>query len=102
MLMAHVNERNELEICAFDDTSNEQLDGESLATLVNDWIEDNAIDGVLHPYLDETLHMLWNLNVAQQRIVECLEADDPHREDMAMVLDTMAKLLRQLFTALED
>jgi hypothetical protein len=102
MLMAHVDERNELEICAFDDTTNEQLGGDSLATLVNGWIEDNAIDGELHPYLDETLSMLWSLNAAQQRIVECLEADDPHREDMNLLLDTMAKLLQQLMTALED
>jgi hypothetical protein len=104
MFMTHVNDRGELEICFFDDDDD---DGDSvgeatLAVLIDNWIDDEALDGELHPYLDGTLPVLAALNAAQQRIVQALEADDPHRADMTSILDSMGTLLQRIMTALED
>ena len=99
--MAHVNEDDQFEICVMNSKTHQDIQAATLQALVSEWISDNTLDGDLHPYVDETLAVLWSLNQAQRDIVDHLEQDDPHRRDFHTRLDSFAMKLRDLIIAIE-
>lgn len=74
----------------------------TILSLVQDWIDDEAIDGELHPYLDGTLNMLCDLTEAIRMIVLHLEEDDPHADGMLAATDVLRDIVHSLMRALSD
>ena len=102
MLLLHVNDADKLEVASVDGTDGPDDVSADFFDLVHDWIELEAIDGELHPYLDDALLMLFRLNEAQRAIVNAIEKGDPYVASFNTVLDTMDMLLRQIMQRLED
>ena len=96
----HFNERGEAEVYAVDGDDGPDDTTASFESLIMDWMDDQALDGELHPYLDDTVNMLALLNWAQREIVSHLEAGDPYAADLRAPLDAMASLLERLLEAL--
>jgi hypothetical protein len=66
-----------MEITVFDD--DQPVFEVSLIDLVAQWVSLESVEGELHPYLDGTLNVLSDMTYAIIKVIERLEADDPHR-----------------------
>jgi hypothetical protein len=98
-LVLSYDEQGVLAVTALDADTQEEW-AMPFLSLVADWIEAESLDGVLHPYLDDTLNVLAMLTFTQKMIVSRLPADDPHRDTMAQALGAMAEIVESLQEAM--
>ena len=97
------NERDEVEVyCVGGDDGPDDV-ALTFESLIDNWIAGEAVDGELHPYLDDSLDMLMALNRAQIEIAYHLIAqDDPAHADLRRVLNTTRVLLERLIEAARE
>ena len=101
-LLFHSNESGASEVAAVDGNDGPDDVSATLLSLVEDWVDDEALDGELHPYLDGTLNVLSDLCEAQRLIVLHLEEDDPHAADMLAAIDALRAIIHPIMRALEE
>lgn len=74
----------------------------TLLSLVQDWVDDNTLDGELHPYLDDTLNMLCDFTEALRMIVLHLEDDDPNAADMLAHINGLRGIIHPIMHELNS
>ena len=74
----------------------------TILSLVQNWVDDEALDGELHPYLDGTLNMLCDLASAIRMIVLHLEEDDPHAAGMLAAIDALQDIIHPIMRELGE
>lgn len=89
-----------MEVTAF--VGDKPVCSQRIIDLVDEWNDQEAVDGELHPYLDSTLNTLSDLTFALIKTVERMEQDDPHRAALLELYMTAYQYVQNIVEALTD
>ena len=98
VMLLPADDGNGMEVTVFD--GDQVILEVSLIDMVAEWADLEALDGELHPYLDDTLNVLSDMTYAIIKVVEQMEKDDPHRavllESYTLAYDYAQRLVEVL------